>query len=158
MDTLVCLTPPCAAGALTSLDLVRLAVAAWLGILFLQSGIDKIVDRRGNVEWLTGHFAKSPLASQVLMMLSVVTAVELAAGALSALGVPWLLITGSRVPAALGALPSATFAGRSPALLSVTALLVWSVGPRLGEGYAGAAALVPYFILASCGLSLMGLP
>ena len=146
MDTLVCLTPPCAAGALTSLDLVRLAVAAWLGILFLQSGIDKIVDRRGNVEWLTGHFAKSPLASQVLMMLSVVTAVELAAGALSALGVPWLLITGSRVPAALGA------------LLSVTALLMLFFGQRLAKDYAGAAALVPYFILASCGLSLMGLP
>ena len=146
MESVICLTPPCAAGVLTTLDLVRLAVAAWLGILFLQSGIDKVVDRRGNVEWLTGHFSKSPLASQVVPMLSVITLVELAAGTLSALGVPWLLFTGSRVPAALGA------------LLSVTALLMLFFGQRVAKDYAGAAALVPYFILASCGLGLMGLP
>jgi len=146
VESVICLTPPCAAGVLTTLDLVRLAAAAWLGILFLQSGIDKVVDRRGNVEWLTGYFSKSPLASQVVPMLSVITIVELAAGTLSALGVPWLLFTGSRVPAALGA------------LLSVTALLMLFFGQRVAKDYAGAAALVPYFILASCGLGLMGLP
>jgi hypothetical protein len=146
VNSVVCLAPPCVDGALTALDLVRLAVAAWLGILFLQSGIDKIVDRKGNVEWLTGHFAKSPLASQVVIMLTVVTLIEVAAGALSALGVPWLLFTGSRIPAALGA------------LLSITALLMLFFGQRMAKDYAGAAALVPYFILASCGLGLMGLP
>lgn len=146
MNSLVCLTPPCAEGALTTLDLVRIAVAALLAILFLQSGIDKIVDRKGNVEWLTGHFSKSPLASQVVVMLSVITVVEVAAGALSALGVPWFLITGSRLPAALGA------------LLSVAAILMLFFGQRMAKDYAGAAALVPYFILASCGLGLMGLP
>ncbi|MEY4511892.1 MAG: hypothetical protein RLZZ450_4014 [Pseudomonadota bacterium] len=57
MDSLVCLAPPCVDGALTTVDLVRLAVAALLAILFLQSGIDKVVDRKGNVEWLTGHFS-----------------------------------------------------------------------------------------------------
>jgi hypothetical protein len=146
VESIVCFAPPCVPGALTSLDLVRLAVAALLAILFLQSGIDKIVDRKGNVEWLTGHFAKSPLASQVLPMLGVITVVEVAAGALSALGVPVLLFTGSRLPAALGA------------LLSVTALLMLFFGQRMAKDYAGAAALVPYFILASCGLGLMGVP
>ena len=139
MNSLVCLAPPCAEGALTTLDLVRIAVAALLAILFLQSGIDKIVDRKGNVEWLTGHFSKSPLASQVVVMLSVITVVEVAAGALSALGVPWFLLTGSR-------------------LLSVAAILMLFFGQRMAKDYAGAAALVPYFILASCGLGLMGLP
>jgi hypothetical protein len=42
--------------------LMQVFVSAFLAILFLQSGIDKIVDRRGNFEWLKGHFAKSPLA------------------------------------------------------------------------------------------------
>ena len=146
MNSFVCLAPPCVEGALTTLDLVRLSVAALLAILFLQSGIDKIVDRKGNVAWLTGHFSKSPLASQVVVMLSVITVVELAAGAFSAIGVPWLLITGSRLPAAVGA------------LLSVAAILMLFFGQRLAKDYAGAAALVPYFILASCGLGLMGLP
>jgi len=146
LESVVCLAPPCVAGALTALDLVRLAVAALLAILFLQSGIDKVVDRKGNVEWLTGHFAKSFLASQVVPMLTVITVIELAAGALSALGVPVLVFTGSRLPAALGA------------LLAVSAILMLFFGQRIAKDYAGAAALVPYFILAIGGLGLMGIP
>ena len=44
------------------LRLAQLFTCAFLAILFLQSGIDKVVDRSGNLEWLTGHFASSPLA------------------------------------------------------------------------------------------------
>jgi hypothetical protein len=142
----VCLAPPCVTGALTALDLVRLAIAAFLAILFLQSSIDKIVDRKGNIEWLTGHFAKSPLASMVGPMVSVITVVELAAGLLSALAVPVFIFTGNRTVATLGA------------LLSVTAILMLFFGQRLAKDYAGAAALVPYFILASGAILLMGVP
>lgn len=145
MDSIVCLQTPCVEGALTTLDLVRLAVAALLAILFLQSGIDKIVDRKGNVEWLTGHFSKSPLAGQVVPMLTVITLIELSAGALSAVGVPVLLFTGNRLPAFFGT------------LLAVLALLMLFFGQRLAKDYAGAAALVPYFILSSGGLALMGM-
>jgi hypothetical protein len=146
LESVVCLSPPCVDGALSTLDLVRVATAAILAILFLQSGIDKIVDRQGNVEWLTGHFAKSPLASQVLTMLGVITVIEVAAGALSAFGVPMLLFAGSRTIAALGA------------LLAVVAILMLFFGQRIAKDYAGAAALIPYFILASGGLALMGIP
>jgi hypothetical protein len=142
----VCLAPPCVAGALTTLDLVRLAVSALLAILFLQSGIDKIVDRQGNVKWLTGHFSKSFLASQVVPLLSVLTLVELAAGALCAVGVPMLIVTGSRTVATLGT------------LLAVAAFLMLFFGQRVAKDYAGAAALVPYFVLALGGLGLMGIP
>jgi uncharacterized membrane protein YphA (DoxX/SURF4 family) len=131
---------------MTTLDLVRLAVAILLAILFLQSGIDKIVDRKGNVEWLTGHFAKSPLASQVVPMLGVITLVEVAAGGLSAVGVPVLIFSGNRTVAALGA------------LLSIAALVMLFFGQRMAKDYGGAAALVPYFIVACGGLALMGIP
>jgi hypothetical protein len=40
---------------------LQIFASAFLAILFLQSGIDKIVDRRGNFEWLKAHFAKTPL-------------------------------------------------------------------------------------------------
>jgi hypothetical protein len=145
LNSVVCFAPPCVDGALTALDLVRIAVSALLAILFLQSGIDKIVDRKGNVEWLTGHFAKSPLASQVVPMLSIVTVIEVAAGTLCAVGVPVLLVSGSRTFAALGA------------LLSLVAILMLFFGQRMAKDYAGAAALIPYFILASGGLGLMGI-
>ncbi|MEY4511891.1 MAG: hypothetical protein RLZZ450_4013 [Pseudomonadota bacterium] len=79
-------------------------------------------------------------------MLSVITIIELAAGALSAVGVPVLIFTGSRFPAALGA------------VLAATAILMLFFGQRVAKDYAGAAALVPYFILAIGGLGLMGIP
>src|SRR5689334_15903886 len=66
--------------------LMQIFFAAFLAILFLQSGIDKVVDRRGNLEWLKGHFAKSPLGGMVPMMVFVITLLELAAGTLSAIG------------------------------------------------------------------------
>jgi hypothetical protein len=145
MESVVCFAPQCVEGALTALDLVRLAASAFLAILFLQSGIDKVVDRKGNLEWLSGHFAKSPLAPFVVPMVTVITVMELSAGALSAVGVPVLLFTQARTVAALGA------------LLAVASLLMLFFGQRLAKDYAGAAALVPYFILACASLSLMGL-
>lgn len=146
MDSLVCLAPPCLDAALTGVDLMRLAVCAFHAILFLQSGIDKIVDRKGNISWLTGHFAKSPLAGLVSPMVTVITLVEVAAGALSAAGVFVLLFTGARMIAALGA------------LLATLALLMLFFGQRLAKDYAGAAGLVPYFIVAVLSLGLMSLP
>jgi hypothetical protein len=125
---------------------VRLAAAALLAILFLQSGIDKIVDRKGNLEWLTGHFSRSPLASLVAPMVSVITVIEVVAGLLSAAGVLVLLLTGNRSIAALGA------------LFSITAILMLFFGQRMAKDYVGAAALIPYFILASSALVLMGVP
>ena len=144
MDSLICLAPPCVEGALGATDLVRIAVSVFMAILFLQSGIDKVVDRAGNVEWLTGHFAKSPLASQVVPTLSVITVVELATGTLFALGVPWLLFTGSSVVAAWGA------------LVAIAGILMLFLGQRMAKDYEGAAVLVPYFILTCGSLWILG--
>lgn len=144
MEGLVCLDPPCAEGAHTALDLVRVAASAFLGVLFLQSGLDKVVDWKGNMEWLTGHFASSPLASQVRAMLGIVTVLEIGAGLCSALGVPMLLLVRDSTLAAVGA------------SLSVAAILALFFGQRIAKDYAGAAALVPYFIVACGTLALLG--
>src|SRR5438552_16259562 len=64
--------------------LMQIFTAAFLSILFLQSGIDKIVDRRGYFEWLKGHFGKTPLAELVPALLAIITILELVAGALTA--------------------------------------------------------------------------
>ena len=66
--------------------LMQIFASAFLAILFLQSGIDKVVDRRGNFEWLKGHFAKSPLAGIVPALLICITILEVAAGVLSGVG------------------------------------------------------------------------
>src|SRR6516225_7764339 len=117
------------------IPLLQIFVSAFLAILFLQSGIDKIVDRRGNFEWLKGHFAKSPLAGTVPALLICITVLEVAAGALSAVGcVLVILLNDSRI-ASYGAILSAA---------AITALFF---GQRMAKDYAGAAVLVPYFLL-----------
>src|SRR5258708_20280420 len=71
---------------------LQILISAFFAILFLQSGIDKVVDRRGNLEWLTGHFAKSPLAGMVPLLVGIITIMELTAGVLSAIGCIMILL------------------------------------------------------------------
>ncbi len=72
---------------------MQILISAFLAILFLQSGIDKVVDRRGNLDWLKGHFVKSPLAGVVPLMVFAITTLELAAGAFSAIGCALIIIS-----------------------------------------------------------------
>lgn len=116
--------------------LIQILPAAFLAVLFLQSGLDKVVDWKGNLEWLTGHFAKSPLRSVVPIMLAIITVMELGAGVVSAVGAGALL---------LGYGPAIAFLGAALSGLSLTGLFF---GQRMAKEYAGAAALVPYFLLA----------
>ena len=66
--------------------LMQLCATAFLAILFLQSGLDKLFDWAGNLAYQTEHFAKSPLRTAVPLLLGTLTLLELSSGALSALG------------------------------------------------------------------------
>jgi hypothetical protein len=116
--------------------LLQAFASAFLAILFLQSGIDKVVDRRGNLEWLRGHFAKSPLAGMVPLLVTVITLFEIAAGALSAVGCALIVLARGSTLA---------FYGAAFAAISIIALFF---GQRMAKDYPGAATLVPYFLLA----------
>ena len=123
--------------------LLQILASAFLAILFLQSGIDKIMDRRGNLDWLTTHFAKSPLAGTVPLMVAIITVLEVAAGALSAIGCALIIVASNPVIAFYGAVFSA---------LSILALFF---GQRMAKDYAGAAILVPYFLLTLATIYLL---
>lgn len=123
--------------------LMQIFASAFLAILFLQSGVDKIVDRRGNLEWLSGHFAKSPLAGTVPALLICITILELAAGALSAVGCVLVILLKD---------PTIAFYG---AILSAAAITALFFGQRIAKDYAGAAVLVPYFLLSLVAIYLM---
>jgi hypothetical protein len=123
--------------------LMQIFVSAFLAILFLQSGVDKIVDRRGNLEWLSGHFSKSPLAGMVPALLITITILELVAGVLSAVGCLFVILWKDSTIAFYGAILSAA---------AITALFF---GQRMAKEYAGAAVLVPYFLLTLVALYLL---
>ena len=122
---------------------MQIFASAFLAILFLQSGIDKIVDRRGNFEWLKGHFAKSPLAGTVPALLICITILEVAAGVLSAIGCVLIILLKDSTIAFYGAVLSAA---------AITALFF---GQRVAKEYAGAAVLVAYFLLSLVAIYLL---
>src|SRR6266446_4844551 len=124
--------------------LLQLLVSAFLAILFLQSGIDKIVDRQGNLEWLKGHFAKSPLAGTVPFLFAALRIIEVTAGLLSGIGFLALIFAHNSTIAFYGA------------VVSAVAIICLFFGQRMAKEYAGAAILVPYFLLALVGIYLLG--
>ena len=116
-------------------NLPALLAALFVAILFIQSGLDKVFDWKGNLEWLTGHFSKTFLKRFVWIMLAKLTVLELATGIMSAFGIVYFLITGSTI-----VIFYATILGA----LTIIGLFF---GQRLAKDYPGAAVLVPYFIL-----------
>ncbi|MFN4122842.1 MAG: DoxX family protein [Flavobacteriales bacterium] len=121
----------------------RIIIAAFLAILFIQSGLDKVFNFRENVSWLYTHFANTFLSSFVPFMFIVVTITEVAAGFLSAFGVLYLIFREMSVVAYYGA------------LFSAISLLFLFFGQRIAKDYAGAGSLVPYFILSTIAMLLL---
>ena len=121
---------------------MQILASAFLAILFLQSALDKIFDRRGNLEWLTGHFAKSPLARMVPVLLLAITLLEVCAGGFNAVGCALIVISRNAGIAFIGA------------ILSALAILALFFGQRMAKDYAGAAVLVPYFLLTLVAIFL----
>jgi len=109
-------------------------------VLFLQSGLDKLINWSGNLEWLTGHFSKSFFSSSVSFLLFFLTSSELAAGFFSAVGIVWYVGFKSVLVCQIGS------------ILSCISLLMLFLGQRVAKDYPGAASLVPYFLVAMVNL------
>lgn len=135
--TLLCLIGECEfISALKGFWIVQAFVSIFFTILFLQSGLDKVFDRKGNVEWLTGHFSKTFLKGSVPMMVTTVAVVELTAGTLSAIGV---------VEAVFIRTFCFAFAGT---VFAALAFIMLFFGQRISKDYAGAWTIASYFIIA----------
>ncbi len=125
---------------LDKIQVMRMAFSAMTAVLFLQSGLDKVFNWTGNKEWLTGHFSKSILKSTVPILFPVITLIELGAGLCSAIGFFCVLFGCNSSIGLLGM------------LLALKAIFLLFMGQRLAKDYAGAASLVPYFLLCAGGV------
>ena len=108
----------------------------FLIITFLQSGIDKVMDWKGNLAWLKEHFAGTPLKSLVPWMLGTILFTEIASGILCSLGIISLILYRSSDLALYGA------------ILSCLSLLMLLFGQRMAKDYEGAKTIAVYFIPA----------
>ena len=116
-------------------NLPALLAALFTAILFIQSGLDKVFDWKGNLGWLTGHFEKTFVAGMVPIMLATITVMEVATGLLAAAGIVYFLVAGS--------LSLVFISG----VLGALTLIALFFGQRIAKDYPGAAVLVPYFLL-----------
>lgn len=123
--------------------LIKIFLAAFLAILFLQSGLDKVIDWKGNLSWLKGHFSKTFLKRQVPLLLAIVTLTEVASGLLSALGIVEIVLTLKSSLAYYGT------------VLAALSILMLFFGQRIAKDYAGAATLVPYFLASIVAMFLL---
>ena len=108
----------------------------FLIITFLQSGADKVLDWKGNLNWLKEHFANSPFKGIVSLLLASITIVELSAAFLCVSGLFQLLVTGNGRLALYGA------------MLACIALLMLLLGQRMARDYDGARTIAIYFMPA----------
>ncbi|MAD97651.1 MAG: DoxX family protein [Flavobacteriaceae bacterium] len=118
-------------------------ILLFLIVTFLQSGIDKLTDWKGNLDFIKGHFANSPLKNSVPLLLGVILILEIAAGVLMIIGVYQLYTSGAKELALLGT------------ELSAISLICLLIGQRLAKDYAGAMTLAVYFIITLWGVFLL---
>ena len=115
----------------------------FLIITFIQSGIDKLLDWKGNVSFIKEHFKNSPLKNTVPLLLGIILIVEIIAGVLMSIGVYELYTSEAKEIALLGV------------ELSAIALIFLLIGQRLAKDYAGAMSLGVYFIIKVGGVFLL---
>lgn len=123
-----------------AMGVLRMAFSAMLAVLFLQSSLDKLFNWKGEKDFLTGHFSKSILNGTVPFLLPVITLIEFGAGTCSAIGFFCVLLGCGSTIGLLGA------------LLGTKAIFLLFFGQRVAKDYAGAASLVPYFLLCTGGM------
>ncbi len=127
------------------LEFARLAVLVFFAICFLQAGLDKAFDWKGNLEYFRGHFSKTVLGPFAGLLLPGLALLELLTGAVCLAGAAMLSLRSDALLAHLGV------------MLSLLSLLVLFSGQRLAKDYAGAASIAGYFAVALLGAVLFAI-
>tara|TARA_B100001063_G_C16484049_1_gene414070 strand:+ start:144 stop:542 length:399 start_codon:yes stop_codon:yes gene_type:complete len=121
----------------------EILILLFLIVTFMQSGIDKITDWKGNIEFIKSHFKNSPLRNNVPLLLAVILTIEIVAGIFMIIGTYQIYSSGLKEIALIGV------------ELSAVALIFLLIGQRLAKDYAGAMTLAVYFIITLLGVFLL---
>jgi len=115
-------------------------VLAFFSIVFIQSGVDKVFDYKGNLSFLNdllrGFFSR-PLINFALISVAIL---ELTSGILCLIGIFDAIFNPSY------------FIGKLGLITGSLALLVLLFGQRVSKNYEGAKTIAIYFILAMLGI------
>lgn len=123
--------------------ITEILILLFITITFLQSGIDKIVDWKGNIGWLKGHFAETFMARQVPLMVGIILVLEVLTGLLAIAGIALILYAGINTLALYAC------------ILAAVTLLMLLFGQRVAKDYAGAFTITGYFVVVILGVYII---
>ena len=125
------------------MELCQIFIAIFLFIAFFQSGLDKVIDRKGNLDFLKAHFSNTPLIKIIPIMLLILTFLEIIGSLMLGYGVYYAFVNRSTLWIFYGFV-----------VIAITVIILFA-GQRIAKDYLGAADLVPYFILIMLGIMSM---
>lgn len=115
---------------------MRILALLFLAITFLQAGLDKATDYKGNKAYFTSHFEKTVLAKQAGALMPVIMLLEILSGLLAVAGILFLLLD-----------QQDSTLGMYATISSMVTLLCLFFGQRVGKFYGEAAGIVPYIAM-----------
>ncbi len=115
-------------------------ISMFIGIVMAQSGLDKIFNWEGELEFITEKFSKTALSNFSIIGLIQVTILETLSGLLSLFGSVMVLFYDDESYGIIGL------------ILAAGSFCILMAGQRISKDYDGAASLVPYFLLTMIGL------
>ena len=124
-----------------SIKIVQILASLFFSIVFFQSGIDKIIDRKGNLEFFKDHFKDTLLYKIFSPALSILAFLEITTAGVCLFGFTYSLIFADTTFIFYGL------------LLAGLVLLMLLFGQRVAKDYIGAADITVYFIV--CIITIM---
>ena len=124
-----------------AIEIVQILSSIFFAIVFFQSGIDKVIDRKGNINFFENHFKNTLFHKIHAQALTALMLLELIAASLCAYGCIYSIVYKNT---------DFIFYG-----LLVTSFILLSLllGQRIAKDYVGAADIKIYFIL--CIITIM---
>ena len=125
------------------LVLCQILIAIVFIITFIQSGVDKVIDRHGNRLYFKDHFSNSILKNYTSIMLTFITLFELLCGFVLIYGVYFSFVERTTLWIFYGF------------VICTINLILLFLGQRIAKDYVGASDLVPYITLVVLGIMSM---
>lgn len=126
-----------------STDLPGVLVSGFLAVFFLHAGLDKVLDRGGNLMRYRVAFDSSPMRRPTGLWLTLLTLGEMLTGVVLAAGCLTLVFARERGMAMAGA------------FFGALTLTLFFAGLRLGRDHQAASSTVPYFVTCIVALVLL---
>ena len=123
--------------------LCQIFIALFLIVVFLQSSMDKIFNRKNNLAFFESHFSGTFLKYFIPYLLTLITFLELVGSATLVFGTYYAFTAKTTLWIFYGYV-----------ILAITIIFLL-FGQRIAKDYVAAADLVPYFILIMLGIMSM---